>query len=129
MRADVVVVGAGMAGIACARRLAEAGMAPLVLDKGRGIGGRMATRRVTLDTGAALQFDHGAQYVTARDPAFAAVLETLSAKGAAALWQDGADRSRWVGLPGMSGLPRALAAGLDIRQSVEVTALHRAGLS
>ena len=65
---ETLVIGAGMAGIACARALAEAGHAVRVLDKGRGPGGRMATRRVTTRAGE-VRFDHGAQYLTARDPA------------------------------------------------------------
>ena len=124
MSRDIVIIGAGMAGLACARRLQDAGRAPLVLDKGRGIGGRMATRRVSQD-GAALSFDHGAQYVTARDPDFAALLDTLTAQGAAAPW-DEAGRVRFVGVPGMSGLAKALAAGLELRSEVEATALARA---
>lgn len=117
---DTVVIGAGMTGISCARALARAGREVRVLDKGRGIGGRMATRRVTLD-GAEAQFDHGAQYISAATPEFAAMLADLS--DAAALWDDGADRPHHVGLPGMSGLPRAMAAGLDVQQGREVTAL------
>ncbi|MGY6411149.1 MAG: NAD(P)/FAD-dependent oxidoreductase [Alkalilacustris sp.] len=127
MTARVVVVGAGMAGLACARRLAEAGLSPVVIDKGRGIGGRMATRRASLPDGTALQFDHGAQYVTARGADFARLLGRMAADGAVAVWPGGTGRRRWVGLPGMSGLPRALARGLDIRQSVLVTALHALG--
>ena len=44
--ADVVVVGAGVAGLQCARRLRDAGLQVVVLDKARGVGGRVATRRV-----------------------------------------------------------------------------------
>ena len=117
-----VVIGAGMTGIACARALADAGCGVIVLDKGRGIGGRMATRRVTLH-GADARFDHGAQYISAASPEFAALLTDLPE--AAAPWDDGASRLHHVGLPGMSGLPRALAEGLDVRQGVEVTALTR----
>jgi protoporphyrinogen oxidase len=40
---DVIVVGAGVAGLACARRLATAGRAPLVLERSDAIGGRVAT--------------------------------------------------------------------------------------
>lgn len=54
-RPRVVVVGAGIAGLMCARELAATGVDVVVVDKGRGVGGRMATRRF----GGAV-FDHGA---------------------------------------------------------------------
>jgi predicted NAD/FAD-dependent oxidoreductase len=119
-----LVIGAGMAGIACARALQDAGRPVRVIDKGRGIGGRMATRRAETPAGQPLRFDHGAQYVTARDPGFAALLEGSQA---AAVWADGAAHPHHVGLPGMSGLPRALADGLDVSLGVTVTAVRRAG--
>jgi len=118
---DTVVIGAGMTGIACARILRDAGREVRVLDKGRGIGGRMATRRVTIK-GAEARFDHGAQYISATSPGFAAMLADLPE--ASQPWQDGAARPHHVGLPGMSGLPRALAHGLDTRQGANVTALQ-----
>lgn len=114
----IVVIGSGIAGLACARRLADAGLSPIVLDKGRGIGGRVATRRAG-DT----QFDHGAQYVTAQDARFAAVLHSLETTGALADWPDVTGRPRSVGTPGMSAIPKALGAGLDIRQGMQVTAI------
>ena len=117
----VAVIGAGIAGLACARRLADAGLAPVVFDKGRGIGGRLATRRVD-----GLQFDHGAQYVTARDAAFAAVLRDMQTSGAAGLWHDGSGEAHMVGIPGMSALARALASGLDLRQRVQVASVRGA---
>ena len=58
MQTEITIIGAGMAGLACARRLARAGHTPLLLDKGRGIGGRMATRRTTLAAGD-VSFDKG----------------------------------------------------------------------
>ena len=60
-----IVIGAGIAGLLAARTLQEHGLRVTVLDKGRGVGGRMATRRI----GSAV-FDHGAQFFTARDPQF-----------------------------------------------------------
>ncbi len=121
MQTSIIIIGAGIAGLACARRLARAGHSPLVLDKGRGIGGRMATRRVTLAEGE-ISFDHGAQYLTARDPGFAADLHDLGP--ACAPWDDGSIAPRLVGVPGMSGLPRAMAAGLDVRLERQVTAVR-----
>ena len=45
---DIVIIGAGMSGIACARALRKAGVPVRLIDKGRGIGGRVATRRVAI---------------------------------------------------------------------------------
>ncbi len=112
----VAIIGAGMAGLACAQRLARGGMRPVLFDKGRGIGGRVATRRV-----GGLQFDHGAQYVTARGAEFTALLREFAASGVAAPWDDGTTSAKTVGMPGMSALAKALGAGLDIRQNAQVT--------
>jgi len=62
---DVLVIGAGISGLLCATQLQAAGLSTLVLDKGRGVGGRMATRRIGDTT-----FDHGAQFFTVRDARF-----------------------------------------------------------
>lgn len=116
---DVIVVGAGLAGISCARELAQSGVSVALLDKGRGIGGRMATRRVTLDAGT-VNFDHGAQYLPVTDGDFAQAIRAASAQA----WPSD---DALVGVPGMSSLPRALAQGLDISQKVEVTGLVQDG--
>lgn len=117
-----LIIGAGMAGLACARTLSAAGATPLILDKGRGVGGRMATRRVTLPDGTEVSFDHGAQYMSARLPGFAALLEALPVS--VARWDGGSNGPCHVARPGMSALPRAMAAGLDIRQRVTVTSVR-----
>ena len=109
----VIIIGAGVTGLACARRLSDAGVPVVVLDKGRGIGGRMATRRTETVT-----FDHGAQYVSAKGDVFAKVLADLAAGGHAAPWQDG-----FVGVPGMSALAKGLGAGVPVQQNMQVTAL------
>lgn len=115
----VAIIGAGMSGLACARRLVDAGLSPVVFDKGQGIGGRMATHRVD-----GLQFDHGAQYVTAQDSGFAAVLRDMQTAGNVGLWDDGSGAQRYVGVPGMSSLARALAVGVDVRQRAQVTSVR-----
>ena len=53
---DCIIIGAGIAGLLAATMLNRANMSVRILDKGRGLGGRMATRR---QDGAV--FDHGAQ--------------------------------------------------------------------
>ena len=117
---NVVVIGAGVAGLACAQRLARAGLQPLLLDKGRQVGGRVATRRAE-----GLQFDHGAQYVTARGAGFSAKLQRLVDAGAVELWQDGSGRSRFVGKPRMAALARRLGAGLEVRNETKVIRVTR----
>jgi renalase len=116
------VVGAGLAGLACARALAAEGVAVTLFDKGRAAGGRLATRRAEAEDGRRLGFDHGAQYLTARGAGFAAVLAVHATP-----WPAVADRDAHVGTPGMSALPRALAAGLGVRASRSVVGLDRRG--
>ena len=118
----VAIIGAGMAGLACARHLAQAGHAPVIFDKGRGIGGRLATRRSD-----GLQFDHGAQYVNAHTPGFASLLAELADRGATAPWQDETGRTHTVGTPGMASLAKAMATGLTIHQNAQVTAITQSG--
>ncbi|WP_075216225.1 NAD(P)/FAD-dependent oxidoreductase [Mongoliimonas terrestris] len=120
----VAVVGAGIAGLTAARKLAKAGAIVQVFEKSRGIGGRLATRRTE---GGPI--DHGAQYFTAREPAFKAWVARAKLEGAAASWaprgKDGEDD--WlVGMPGMSGLVTALVDGYKVANEKRVTAIAEA---
>jgi renalase len=128
---DVVVVGAGIAGLLAARALAAAGRSVVVLDKGRDMGGRLATRRI----GAGV-FDHGAQFFTVREPDFAAMVAGWLAAGIVIEWSrgfptpegpraDGHPRYRVAG--GMAALAQHLARGLDVRVAERVTRVEVAG--
>jgi renalase len=123
---SIAIVGAGLAGLACARRLRAAGLPVRVFDKGRAPGGRMSTRR-----GELAEFDHGAQYFTLREPAFMESVEAAAGLGQVARWTPrwpgGEQESRdlWVGVPGMAALPAMLAEGLDIALATPVAALAR----
>ena len=108
----IAIIGAGLTGLAAARRLADAGATPVVFEKSRGLGGRVATRR-----GEHGALDHGAPLLHGLPD------DVVAAAGAhAAPWRDGT-----VGVPGNSSLPRALAAGLEVRGAVRVVGLERAG--
>ena len=43
---DIAVIGAGIAGLVCAQQLSQAGYSVVVVEKSRGLGGRLATRRL-----------------------------------------------------------------------------------
>lgn len=122
---DILIIGGGMAGLSAASAFAKTGRKTTVLDKGRGPGGRMAARRVEIG-GQTVSFDHGAQYFTARDPAFRAAVAAWEAAGVAARWT-AAGEEAWVGTPGMNGPIRAMAEPLDVRWGVRAEAITRIG--
>ncbi|MGY6552115.1 MAG: NAD(P)/FAD-dependent oxidoreductase [Erythrobacter sp.] len=122
---DILIIGAGMAGLSCAEHLASAGRTPHLIDKGRGPGGRMAARRAEI-AGETVSFDHGAQYFTARDAGFAAAVAAWEASGAAARWP-AAGEDAFVGAPGMNGPIKAMASRHDVRWGVRALSLHRHG--
>jgi predicted NAD/FAD-dependent oxidoreductase len=85
-----LVVGAGISGIACATAMAEAGVIPVVVDRGHAVGGRMASR-VLRDTGTSFDgrvVDIGASYFTVSTPGFRAVVDDWIARDLAQPWTD-----------------------------------------
>lgn len=133
----VAVVGAGIAGAACAAGLQQAGLTVTLFEKSRGAGGRLATRRAawTGDDGIehAVAFDHGAQAIAARQPRFRALLARAEAAGVVARWRAhvhaawpaAAVRDVYVGTPGMPALVRHLARSVPVRLEQTVQRLHR----
>ena len=119
----VAIIGAGMAGLACADALTHAGHCVAVFDKGRGPGGRMSTKRLQTSLGE-VAIDHGAQYFTARDPAFERVVATWRDQGIAVPWPlAGADA--WIGVPGMNAIIKQMASAHAVTWSHHVTAMAR----
>lgn len=117
MKAEAtLVIGAGLCGLTVAAGLGRAGWPVTVLDKSRGLGGRLATRRA-----GDWRFDHGAQYMRPKSAAFGRYLERLGA----ADWPCVA--GGLVGTPGMRALVGPLAAGLDVRTGAGVCGLSRTG--
>ena len=129
---EVLVVGAGVSGLACAQALARAGRRVAVLERARGVGGRCATRRLE-----GVPFDHGAGFLHGTDPAFLAALDAVPAirldgwprrvEGTGRPCQPEAFRMnerRLAFAEGVSAFPRHLAAGLDVRLESEVQGLE-----
>ncbi|OYU69265.1 MAG: NAD/FAD-dependent oxidoreductase [Alphaproteobacteria bacterium PA2] len=115
------IIGAGMAGLACAERLAESGHKVLLFDKGRGAGGRMSVRRTETPMGEAA-FDHGAQYFTVRDPGFQARAEAWIRAGLIAPWP-AAGEDAFVGTPGMNAPLREMAGRFEVHWGARVMQL------
>jgi hypothetical protein len=128
VQTDVLIVGAGLCGLHAARVLKEAGVSTVIVDKGRSVGGRMATRRI--GDGAA---DHGAQFFTVRTPEFRALVDAWIAEGLVFEWSRGwSDGSlmetrdghpRYAVKGGMNALPKRLAEGLNARLNIKITAV------
>jgi renalase len=118
------IVGAGMAGLACAEALSRKNYAVQLLDKGRGPGGRMSTRRLSTAAGEA-SFDHGAPAFTASDPAFRQRLEAWIAAGLAAAWP-AAGADAYVGVPTMGAPIRHMAAGQSVHFATRVLRIEAA---
>ncbi|WP_177215132.1 NAD(P)/FAD-dependent oxidoreductase [Tranquillimonas alkanivorans] len=111
------MIGAGLAGLSAARQLAEAGHAVNVFDKGRSVGGRLATRHT--DAG---DFDHGALEVHPKSDGFRKLCGQLVQAGSAIEMT----KSRsFVGKPGMSDFVKPIAMGLDVRTEVRIDKVQR----
>jgi predicted NAD/FAD-dependent oxidoreductase len=122
---DVLVVGAGMPGVIAAVELTRAGACVVVLDKGRSVGGRLASRQIGEAT-----FDHGAQFITARTPWFTGVIDECREVGVVEQWCRGfAERAdghaRWRGHPAMTAVAKHLARGPEVALESQVATLRR----
>ncbi|MFN8792527.1 MAG: NAD(P)/FAD-dependent oxidoreductase [Bdellovibrionales bacterium] len=115
---DALVVGAGLSGLALAHRLQRAQKKVIVLEKSRGVGGRMATRR----DGQAL-YDHGAQFFKVSSNSPSALVTEWRHGGLLRSWflQDGCEYLSSVS--GMTAGPKLMARDLDLRLETRVVSL------
>lgn len=122
---EIVIIGAGMAGLVAARELQRTGRRVRVLDKGRGVGGRLATRRVGDAT-----FDHGVPHFTLGQAGFVDRIVPRYLDGSLVPWSgpptNGSPRPvLWRGTPTMSAIAKQLALGVEVHLETVVTALRR----
>ncbi|MEM6754050.1 MAG: FAD-dependent oxidoreductase, partial [Cyanobacteria bacterium P01_C01_bin.38] len=130
---DIAVIGAGMAGLVCAQQLTQAGYSVMVIDKSRGVGGRVATRRLH-DTKA----DHGACYIKPRDELSLRLVNLLNQKGDVEVWtnilhaqENSSSLVAHSPLPlpytapaGMNVIAKFLAQGLEIHRGERVSKIR-----
>lgn len=130
-----LIVGAGVAGLSCARALMRGGRGARVFERSRGVGGRCATRRID-----GQPVDHGAPYLHGTSEAFLAEVRGLALPGLVPAWparvreprlacQPDAfaePSARWAIEGGMSVFPKALASGLDVRLGQRIATVEAA---
>lgn len=125
----IAMIGTGLAGLICSRILHDQGLHIHCFEKSHRAGGRASTR--TAD--AAIQFDHGAQYFTIRDPVLKPYLESWCSDEHVAQWdghiisiedpgvyREVAPIQRYVGTPSMESLAQHLSTDLRIEFETEV---------
>jgi renalase len=138
----IAIVGAGIAGLAAARALVDRQHEVTVFERAVVPGGRVGTKiikSIELPRGLSgeLAFDHGAQYFTVRDQRFSERVAEWDRDRVIARWtgrivmfddegweeiQD--ETLRYTGIPGMSAIPNAMAAGLDIKYGQRIESLE-----
>lgn len=132
---DVAIVGAGMSGLVCAQQLQQAGYRVVVVEKSRGLGGRVTTRRLQ-DTCA----DRGLSYLIPQGELTTSFVELLHSQNIVTVWTDtiyefsadlGVKEIKTVPLyiapKGMSQVARFLAKDLEIQLSRRVVSLSLEG--
>ncbi|OYY21543.1 MULTISPECIES: FAD-dependent oxidoreductase [unclassified Polynucleobacter] len=129
----VAIIGAGIAGLSCARELKLQGISADIFEKSRGPSGRMSTRR-----SEGWSADHGAQYFTARDPRFIQEVQQWMRAGTAAIWtpkikvyeakawrESNSQEIRYIGTPNMNSPGKHLAEELSIQYETTISQLDR----
>jgi hypothetical protein len=79
----VIIVGAGIAGVTCARELLQAGHEVDLRERAMAVGGRMASPQIE-----GRRVDIGASYFTASDPDFSRQVQDWCTRGLARRWTD-----------------------------------------
>ena len=134
---DVAIIGAGITGLTCAQQLHQAGYHVVVVEKSRGVGGRLATRRL-YDTYA----DHGVRYLEAQGKLVEQLIELLLQRGILQTWTDTlyelkpaqsesvsenqahpSSLTCYAAPAGMTAVAKFLATGLDIKFNRRVQAI------
>jgi predicted NAD/FAD-dependent oxidoreductase len=131
IQSEILIIGAGISGLLAGKILSQAGIEVKILEKSRGVGGRMSTRRFHKGI-----FDHGAQFFTSRNQEFRQWIEKWKDAGAVESWfgNQSAGRqlstfenhTRFIGVNGMTSVPKQLAKELGVHTGTLIKAISMA---
>ena len=123
MKKETIIIGAGVSGLAVANGLKAAGTSVGVLEKARGTGGRISSKRLALNSsGDSLSYDLGASGFQAITETFQSYLSDLEQKNIVCKFNN-----KYVGIPRNSSFTRYLSTDLDIRFSQKVSKIEYDG--
>ena len=124
---DAIIIGAGISGLMCAKKLHDSGLNILVIDKGRNFGGRMSTRHFNNAI-----FDHGAQFFTSKTKIFNDYCNKWYKSGIIDIWYDydllkksSNKYPRWFCKNGMNTLPKYIASKINVLRSTCITKIKK----
>jgi len=130
-RTSCIIVGGGITGLITATILQRRGISVTVLDKGRGIGGRLATRRVNHEDSIEGVFDYGTQYFSVKNSQFQTWVDDWLEQGVIKEWCQGfgeADgKPRYCGVEGTRGIAKYLAQELNVQTNTKVVEINYDG--
>jgi len=119
---DIIVIGAGVSGLVVANEMQRAGSSVVVVEKARGSGGRLSSKRAELDNGSAFTFDLGCASFSAQSDGFKQALE---AAGSSVATIEEHGEKRYCGTPRNSMMTRYLADQLEVYFSHRVFGIER----
>ena len=131
-KVDIVVIGAGIAGLSFARTMKQHGREVVILERSRAVGGRCATWRH-----ADMSMDYGVPFLHARSPLFWHTVDQLLGPNVLPGWPQRVQGNgptcqpraldagvRHVALRGgLNTLAKKLAEGIEILRESEVTSI------
>ena len=115
-----LILGAGLTGVALSRKLTELGLSNLIIEKSRGVGGRLASRRIYNNV-----FDHGSQHIELFASGSADFKKFITAPEDTVLWDQNKDHSFYSYQSGMTSLLKHHSRGLDITFNTKITEIFR----
>ncbi len=83
-----LIIGGGMSGLIAGNILQKQGKKVTIIDKGRGIGGRLATRRIHHADQITGVFDYGMQFFAVQDPLFQQWVDQWLLEGVITEWSN-----------------------------------------